>query len=154
MAQFALPSIDEESGRRRTFNAPSVSDPTDEARRRSTVADQTRSEGSAVRRISSAPTPTLDGSPADVPSDRSRMKIKRQSSSSGLFTGQPGRRSRSDSIAYSYPSIHDYPRHESSTSLDEVFETNENFTFKEVKRKPLDLDPLEFEELLSKRREQ
>jgi hypothetical protein len=81
------------------------------------------------------------------------MKIKRQSSSSGLFTGQPGIRSRSGSIAYSYPSIHYYPRHESSTSLDEVFETNESFTFKEVKRKPLDLDPLEFEELLNKRRE-
>ena len=150
MAQGTLPAIDEETGRRRSSIVPSARDS-----RSSVASDQPRPEGLTIRRTSSAPAPISRESPGEIPADMSRMRtMRRRSTSSGLFSGQPGLRSRTNSIEPPHQWMPGDPRRQSALPIEEdVFEENDNFSFKEVKRSPLAVDPLEFEQLLSKRRE-
>ena len=99
-------------------------------------------------RTNSAPDP--GESAAEVPSERSRMRVvRRRSTSSGLFSGLlPGMRSRTASIVSTQQGSQRNLMRGSEIHLEE----EENFPFKEVKRKPLEHD-VELEEMIIKRRE-
>ncbi|KAL5270246.1 hypothetical protein ACHWQZ_G001099 [Mnemiopsis leidyi] len=141
---MALPAIDEESGRRRSSIFPTIRDTAPGHSRPSVVVEHPRPQGLAIRRTSSAPSTGLGESPAEVPTDRSRMRsVRRKSTSSGLFSGPPASRSRSGSIV-SPQQGQGILRQESTVSV-------AKFPYVEVKRTPL--DPIELDELLDRRRE-
>ena len=167
-AQSSLPAIDEEAARRRRSSlAQSRRDSVMAGGSRASVSsnnprpeDCNRTGGSRAsvssnnprpedyNRTNSAPDP--GESPAEVPSDRSRMRVvRRRSTSSGLFSGLlPGMRSRTASIVSTQQGSQRNLMRGSEIHLEE----EENFPFKEVKRKPLEHD-VELEEMIIKRRE-
>ena len=174
MAQGALPAIDEEAGRRRSSILPTIRDSVPGNSRTSVVSEHPRPEGLAIRRTSSAPSSGIGESPAET--DRSRMRsVRRRSSSSGLFTGQPAFRSRSGSIVSpaGQPAFRSRSGSVVSPAGQPAFRSRSGsivspqqgqgilrqestmsvakFPFMEVKRTPL--DPIELDELLEKRRE-